>query len=209
MIKLLIMYNVFNAKNYFSYEPKNTGSSTLKNHASACKISPTSASYTIDNMLIKTNNVSSEIKRLISDACAKMCSFDIRPYEMVSGRGFELLCQTLIDVGRKITTPTNVSTILPDPTTVSRRVQILADGINDIFLNQFLLSCFIESRKKFISHLSEHLKNVKMIGVTGDYWKNSFTSDSYLTITLHYHLNGSIQTVALKTILVTTSKTGG
>jgi hypothetical protein len=44
-----------------------------------------------------------------------MCSYDLRPYEMVSGRGFELLCQTLVDVGRKITTPIDASAIIPDP----------------------------------------------------------------------------------------------
>jgi hypothetical protein len=102
-------------KNLFAYEPKNTGSSTLKNHVSSCKIAPGSPTYSIENMLIKNNNIPLDVKRLVTDACAKMCSYDLRPYEMVSGRGFELLCQTLVDVGRKITTPIDASAIIPDP----------------------------------------------------------------------------------------------
>jgi hypothetical protein len=66
-------------------------------------------------MLIKNNNIPLDVKRLVTDACAKMCSYDLRPYEMVSGRGFELLCQTLVDVGRKTTTPIDASAIIPDP----------------------------------------------------------------------------------------------
>jgi len=55
----------------------------------------------------------------------------LRPYGTVSGRDFTLLCQTLLDVGRKLTTPTDISTVIPDATTVSRRVQVLAEGMND------------------------------------------------------------------------------
>ncbi|CAF1458736.1 unnamed protein product [Rotaria sordida] len=179
-------------KKLLAYEPKNTGSSTLKNHASSCKFESSSTTYSIESMLIKNDNVPSDIKRLVIDACAKMCSYDMRPYEMVSGKGFELLCNTLLDIGRKMNESIVATTIIPDPTTVSRRVQVLAE----------------ECRKQFISTLAEHLKNVKMIGVTSDYWKNSYTSESYLTITLHYHLNGNIRSIALKPIQITSSKTG-
>jgi hypothetical protein len=40
----------------FAYEPKNTGSSTLKNHVSSYKITLDSPTYTIENMLIRNNN---------------------------------------------------------------------------------------------------------------------------------------------------------
>ncbi|CAF3591535.1 unnamed protein product [Rotaria sp. Silwood1] len=190
--KFLNYVQCVKCKKLLAYEPKNTGSSTLKSHASSCKFESGSATYSIENMLKKNNDVPSDIKRLVTDACAKMCSYDMRPYETVSGKGFELLCNTLIDVGRKITKLNDAATILPDPTTISRRVHVLAE----------------ERRKEFIFILSEHLKNVKMIGVTGDYWKNKYTSESYFTITLHYHLNGSIRSVALKTTQITSSKTG-
>jgi hypothetical protein len=40
----------------FAYEPKNTGSSTLKNHVSSYKITLESPTHTIENILIKNNN---------------------------------------------------------------------------------------------------------------------------------------------------------
>ncbi|CAF3573381.1 unnamed protein product [Rotaria sp. Silwood1] len=125
--KFLNYVQCVKCKKLLAYEPKNTGSSTLKSHASSCKFESGSATYSIENMLKKNNDVPSDIKRLVTDACAKMCSYDMRPYETVSGKGFELLCNTLIDVGRKITKLNDAATILPDPTTISRRVHVLAE----------------------------------------------------------------------------------
>lgn len=125
-----------------AYEPKTTGSSTLKNHDSSCKITHSASTITIEKMLIKKTNVPLNLKRLIVDACAKMCCYDLRPYEMVTGKGFELLCETLIDVGRLLTSPLDISSLIPDPTTVSRRVQALAEGMKDMFQQHIMTSLF-------------------------------------------------------------------
>jgi hypothetical protein len=53
-------------KSILVYEPKSTGSSTLTNHVSSCKIAPSSPSYTIENMLIKNNTVPLDVKRIIN-----------------------------------------------------------------------------------------------------------------------------------------------
>jgi len=50
-------------KNLFAYEPKNTGSSTLKNHVSSCKIAPNSSINTTEDMLLKNNNVPTDVKK--------------------------------------------------------------------------------------------------------------------------------------------------
>jgi hypothetical protein len=73
------------------------------------------------------------------------------------------------------------------------------------------------SRKKryFVLVKREELKeklskNMKLLyGVTLDYWTNKFTSDSYLTTTLHYENNGEVESCVLKTSLFDQSKTAG
>jgi len=48
-----------------------------------------------------------------------------------------------------------------------------------------------------------------MFGITADFWKNKFTSDSYLTVNLHYNKDGKMRNLMLKTVLVNEAKTGG
>lgn len=47
----------------------------------------------------RTSNVSAETKRLVTEALAKMCAKDIRPFEIVASSGFEQFSQTLLDIG--------------------------------------------------------------------------------------------------------------
>jgi hypothetical protein len=42
-----------------------------------------------------------------------------------------------------------------------------------------------------------------------DYWSNKFTSDSYLTITIHYENGAEMESYVLRTMLCDQSKTGG
>jgi len=48
-----------------------------------------------------------------------------------------------------------------------------------------------------------------LFGITTDFWKNKFSSDSYLTINLHYNKDGNMMHIVLKTVLIDESKTGG
>ena len=98
------------------------------------KIAFGSSTYSFENMLIKNNNIPSDMKRLITDACAKLCCYNLRLYETVLGREFELLCQILLDIRKKITRLIEALEIIPDTTAISRRVHTLAEGMNDSFL---------------------------------------------------------------------------
>lgn len=75
----------------------------------------------------------------------------------------------------------------------------------------FLLNIlnYLERRTELIETLLFDLKKMKLFGITTDFWKNKFSSDSYLTITLHYNKDGNMKNIVLKTILVNESKTGG
>jgi hypothetical protein len=77
-----------------------------------------------------TSKISSETKRSITDALAGFCALDMRPFEIVNGSGFEQFCQTILDIGRRSSDRIEACQLIPDSTTVSRRVQSMAEGTN-------------------------------------------------------------------------------
>jgi Hermes transposase DNA-binding domain len=113
-----------------SYDPRKTGSSSLSSHVKSCRALTPTTSQNIATMFAtqSTTNVSAETKRVVTEALAQMCAKDIRPFEIVKGAGFESFCQTLLDIGRKTKERIDARFLLPDPTTISRRIHSLADG---------------------------------------------------------------------------------
>ena len=113
-----------------AYDSKKTGSSSLRTHAKSCRIPPPNTTRSIITMLAQStaSNVSAETKRLATEALARLCAEDMRPFEIVNGSGFEYFCQTLLEIGRKSKDRIDASSLLPDPTTVSRRIQSMAEG---------------------------------------------------------------------------------
>ncbi len=172
-----------------SYSISN-GTSTISYHVKSCldKSSKLKTNKTIHSYLSKPTevNVTFDNKRLITIACAKLCSFDIRPFNIVKGPGFTFLCQSLIDLGyqygiAKLGAPSATS-LLPDPTNISRTISQISAGY----------------REKLKNMLKNDLQGVKLIGVSTDYWKNSGTSESYLTINVHYSKNAQNVTYMLQ-----------
>ena len=75
-----------------------------------------------------TTTIPAETKRVVTEALAQMCAKDIRPFEIVKGAGFESFCQTLLDIGRKSKERIDAQFLLPDPTTISRRIHSLVEA---------------------------------------------------------------------------------
>ena len=116
------------------YDSNKTGSSTHKAHAEMCLGggNPSlSKSQDITSMMNRENRVPADVKRLFTEACATFCSYDLRPFEIVNGSGFEVLCQSLLDVAYNASCRIKASNIIPDPTTISRRVKSLAEGMRN------------------------------------------------------------------------------
>ncbi|CAF3825651.1 unnamed protein product, partial [Rotaria magnacalcarata] len=84
------------------------------------------------------------------------------------------------------------TSLLPDPTNVSRKIHHLAT----------------EYRLKFIESLKEDFESVKLVGISSDYWKNTYTSDYYLTVNIHYTKDKKPVTFMLNTSIFIGSKTG-
>ncbi|CAF3882251.1 unnamed protein product [Rotaria sordida] len=182
-----------------SYSISN-GTSTISYHVKNClnKSSVLKSNKTIDSYVSKNTevNVTVDDKRSITVACAKFCSFDMRPFSIVKGQGFTNLCQNLINIGYQYGTtksgPPSASSVLPDPTNVSRTVSQISE----------------EYREQLKNILKVDLQGVKLIGISTDYWKNSGTSENYLTVNIHYSKNEKNVTYMLRTSLFDQSKTG-
>ncbi|CAF0951941.1 unnamed protein product [Rotaria sordida] len=180
-------------KTILFYDAQKTGSKTLKLHHENCKIRPVIATKITTHFTNqKYDKVSSEQKKKVLDSCVKFCACDMRSFNTVNDRGVEALVQTLLDIGHSSTHQIKASDILSDSTTISRRVQSVAH----------------EEKKKLIITLKNDINDVKLFGITCDYWKNSYTSDTYLTINIHYGKDGKIKKFMLKTMIFTVSKTG-
>ncbi len=67
----------------------------------------------------------------------------------------------------------------------------------------------LENRLALIESLLPDLKKIKMFGISADFWKNKFTSDSYLTVNLHYNKDGKMKNLMLKTVSISEAKTDG
>ncbi|CAF3834344.1 unnamed protein product [Rotaria sordida] len=180
----------------FSYEANKTGSSTHRSHAQCCfgggAPSP-SRNQDISTLINKNKNMFAGAKSTFTEACAKFCAYDLRPFEIVNGYGFEVLCQSILDLAHQHPHLTEARSIISDPTTISRRVKNLAE----------------EHRLALIETLLPDLKKIKLFGVTTDFWKNKLSSESYLTVNVHYNKNGYMKHLVLKTVLVNEAKTGG
>ncbi|CAF3370412.1 unnamed protein product [Rotaria socialis] len=82
--------------------------------------------------------------------------------------------------------------LIPDRTNISRTIKQIAN----------------EYRLKMNEILRKELKQVKLISISIDYWKNSYTGDNYLTISIHYRKDNNPATYMLKTILFSGTKSG-
>lgn len=78
-----------------------------------------------------------------------------------------------------------------------------------IFLNSIEKRFFrcLEKRDE-LKHILSTTQTL-LFGVTLDYWSNKFTSDSYITITLHHQIDAEMKLYILKTLLFNKAKTGG
>lgn len=118
--------------NLLAYDSKKNGTSSLAYHAKNCRHKSSNCNRNIAMMFAlpsaSASNVSSETKRSVTDALARLCASDMRPFEIANGVGFEHFCQTILDIGRRSGNRVEARQLIPDSTTVSRRVQSMAEG---------------------------------------------------------------------------------
>ncbi|KAH8284403.1 hypothetical protein KR044_004965, partial [Drosophila immigrans] len=106
------------------------------------------------------------------DKCAIWIAEDCRPFSAVSGSGFMQMIQFFIKMGATYGEHVDVEDLLPDPTTVSRKVQNKAN------------------EKKM--EIKDEICNVVRSGgatATLDMWTDNYIRRNFLGVTLHYEKN--------------------
>ncbi|BBN02288.1 hypothetical protein Mp_2g14090 [Marchantia polymorpha subsp. ruderalis] len=109
-------------------------------------------------------------KKLITVALADMCAVDMRPFYIVKGTGFRNYTQTVLNIGVNSKVGMLVDNILPDPTTISRNVQMRSNA----------------GREILTAALKAHLAEGIQIGSTTDIWTDDINKVSFLSVTVHF-----------------------
>jgi len=100
--------------------------------------------------------------------CVQFSAVDLRSFNVINGDGFRNLAQGLVNVGAdhgKI----DINTVLPHPTTVSRKTTSVAQRVRDGFLPE------VQSAAKDGA-----------CAFDTDMWSDKFTKSNYLTVEAQY-----------------------
>lgn len=153
-----------------TYNSSSGGTSHIRRHADCCQSkTAASSSYPGIGNFFKPTGVTSAAKSQMTDMCVEFVCKDIRPFETISGDGFLRLAQSLINIGVKYG-QVSASDVLPHPTTVSRRVDEVAEKLKTEIVKPEINACL----KKWGG------------AATTDMWTETYTQCSFITVTVHY-----------------------
>jgi hypothetical protein len=144
-----------------------SGNSTLIRHKENCKQNV--------NQLTLTNMFKdySTYKTKLADSAAICSSVDLLPFSFIEGKGFNLLANDLIKIGKPNTQFIDINKLLPNAKTVSNH-------INSMY-------------EKFKKILITELELIEYYGLTCDHWVHDITKNNYLTLTIQYFKNNSLK----------------
>lgn len=125
--------------------------------------------YAERNRDVILKNVGSEDKEKFLVACSQWVVEDCRPFSIVDGDGFKKIVQSLLDIGTKYGNTVDISNMVPDSRTVSRRISDIADDKR--------------------SQIQLELKTAITKGtasITSDLWTDNFVKRNFLCATFHF-----------------------
>ena len=159
----MIGYVVCRNCDYITKYNYKLGTSNLRRHR-CCNLDNQSK---ITSFLQK-NEAPANVKELIKKKSINFVCCDLRPFEIVSGKGFQEFAQELVNIG-SVYGPLSIDELLPNPTTISRNIVKMAESIK--------------------SNLGTKLIEIfKKIGgaFTTDCWTDDYRKISYISLTVHY-----------------------
>ncbi len=151
-----------------AYDSKKTGTLTLSRHMKQTCLGRKDDSQPSMSSFVTPPSIPVRVKQALTEKCLEFCCRDIRPFYVVSGKGFQGLAQELISVGATYGRVLAQS-ILPHHSTISKACQEKAD----------------ERRKVLTQTLKDVLKN-REVGMSTDMWTDDYKKLSYIAITCHY-----------------------
>jgi hypothetical protein len=146
-------------KAVLTYDSKKGGTSHLRRHAENCKLPSTSSTPIDAYFKASTTHISKVVKEELTMRCAEFVCKDMRPFEIMAGKGFANLAHTFINIEVKYgqVSGAELQELLPHPTTVSRKVGELYDKVKEAIVPE-LAAIFSETGG----------------GVTTDMWTEPF-----------------------------------
>lgn len=150
-----------------SYESKKTGTSMLSRHLNSCTGKSDDRQTSILSFVPKTGPL--RAKPAITDKWVDFCCQDLRPFSVVSGKGFKSLAQELINVGSTFGR-VPVHSVLPYYTTVSK---VCTEK------TEVKRSLLIERVKKALASGCD-------VAMSTDMWTDVYRKMSYIAITCHF-----------------------
>jgi len=180
-------------KDAFFHDPHKTGTSKLKQHVEKCVKSASNSKITSFYNTTTAPNFSASEKAAVVDSLVSLCSKDVRPFQIVSGEGFQEFCEAIYTLGYKHGSAndgcSSIGDLLPHRTTISRAANELK----------------IKNKEAF----SQFLQSVKLrhFSLTLDFWSNDVSKDHYITVTIHFIHESNLHWICLCTRLFNEPKT--
>ena len=142
---------------------RSTGSNGAKRHKCAQKC--TQITESIVRHLYKPSTNETKIKSDLTDTIVMFIAKDMRPYNVINGKGFKLLGKKLLEIGSKYPN-IPLDNILVTSNTVSNHTMIIYN--------------------KMKAKLIDLLKSTDTIAITCDHWTHEVTHNNYITVTIQY-----------------------
>lgn len=131
-------------------------------------------------------------KKILTEKIVEFCALDVRPFEIIKGKGFINLAQHFISVGAEHGV-VDVSNVLPHPTTISRNVSDVK----------------IKKHAELFPIIEKAMQNGEC-AATSDGWCDDHKKNNYLTMTVHFFDNDFVlqNKVLFTSLFNVKSKTG-
>lgn len=156
----------------YKYDGHKTGTSNLLRHScrgtapQPNKPTQDQSEQPLISVFMKSKVPLAAKSKLVDDFVAFCCS-DLRPFDVVSGKGFTRVAQGLINIGARFGS-VDVNSVLPHRQTICDRAKQQAKKGKESLIHQ-------------IENAMEH-----GIGITTDMWTDSFNMRSYTVLTCHF-----------------------
>lgn len=163
----------FHCDKLYKYDGHKTGTSNLLRHS--CRGSapqpntPSTQAHSKQPLMssFMKSKVPLAAKSKLVDDFAAFCCWDLRPFDVVSGKGFTHMAQSLVNIGARFGS-VDVNSILPHRQTICDRAKDQAKNEKEMLIQQ----------------IKNAVKNG--IGITTDMWTDSFNMRSYTVLTCHF-----------------------
>lgn len=125
--------------------------------------------YIAQNCNVALKKIGDAEKQTFLLACSQWVVEDCRPFSAVDGEGFKKVVEALLTIGTKYGNHLDISDMVPDSITISRRINNIAD----------------EKRLKFKDELRMAIES-GTASITSDLWTDDFVKRKFLCATFHF-----------------------